>query len=149
MSYFKYYENDYELAVLQMLTEAGWEYECGYDIHRENHEIILVDDFREYLLRRYDSFSDGEVNTLVSYITSFSNQSLYRSMKETYRRLMNGYTLRRDDGSDLFIDFLDTETDTNVFKAVNQFEYEEYKNRRPDIILFVNGILVPSESIIS
>lgn len=27
-------------------------------------------------------------------------------------------------------------------KAVNQFEFEEYHNRRPDIVLFINGIPV-------
>lgn len=142
MSNFKYYENDYELAVLQMLEESGWDYECGYDIHRVNDEIVLIDDLREYLQRRYDFFSDDEIKTLVNYITGFSNQSLYRALKETYHRLMRGYTLHRDDGSDLFIDFFDSEIDNNVFKAVNQFEFEEYKNRRPDIILFVNGIPV-------
>ena len=28
MANFKYYENDYELAVLELLENCGWEYEC-------------------------------------------------------------------------------------------------------------------------
>ena len=44
MANYKYYENDYELAVLELLTNAGWEYECGYDIHRETDDVILLDD---------------------------------------------------------------------------------------------------------
>lgn len=142
MANFKYYENDYELAVLQLLEQGGWEYQCGYDIHRTNDEVILVEDFREYLSCRYDYFSDDEFSTLINYVTSVSNQSLYRAMKETYKLLMRGYTLHRDDGTDMFIDFFDFDGDTNVFKTVNQYEFQEFKSRRPDIILFVNGIPV-------
>lgn len=145
MANFKYYENDYELAVLELLVNAGWEYECGYDIHREMDDVILLDDFREYLNRRYGYFSDSEIYTLLSYMTSFTNQSLYRSMKETYKLLQKGYFLQRDNGIEQFIDFFDygEEAETiNVFKAVNQFEFVEYKSRRPDIILFINGIPV-------
>lgn len=145
MANYKYYENDYELAVLELLTNAGWEYECGYDIHRETDDVILLDDFREYLTRRYGYFSDAEIDALISYMTSFSNQSLYRSMKETYKLLQKGYSLHRDDGSEQFIDFFDYGEDAeavNVFKAVNQFEFVEFKSRRPDVILFINGIPV-------
>jgi len=140
---YKYYENDYELAVLELLGNTGWDYQCGYDIHRQKDDIILIDDLREYLNRRYGYFSDEEIQTLISHLTSYSNQSLYRSLKETYKLLMRGYVLHRDDGSDFFVDFIDFGDDgetTNVFKTVNQFEFEEYKNRRPDIVLFINGI---------
>ena len=145
MANFKYYENDYELAVLELLENCGWEYRCGYDIHREKDDVILLDDFQEYLSRKYGYFSEDELHTLISYITSYSNQSLYRSMKETYKLLTRGYMLHRDDGTDQFIDFFDFGRDAetiNVFRAVNQFEFEEYHNRRPDIVLFINGIPV-------
>lgn len=145
MANFKYYENDYELAVLELLENAGWEYECGYDIHRENDDIVLHVDFENYLNRKYGYFSDDEIERLTAYVTSVSNQSLYRSLKETYKLLLKGYTLHREDDTDLFIDFFDFESgdvDINGFKAVNQFEFEEYHNRRPDIVLFINGIPV-------
>lgn len=141
---FKYYEDDYELAVLEYLAEE-WEYTCGYDIHREKSEIVLIADLREYLARKYGSFTEGELQTLIGYITGFSNQSLYRAMKGTYQRLLRGYTLHREDGSDLFIEFFDTgeaAEEINVFRAVNQYEFEEYHLRRPDIVLFINGIPV-------
>ena len=66
-------------------------------------------------------------------------------MKETYKLLSRGYVLHRDDGTDQFIDFFEFGSDAemiNIFKAVNQFEFEEYHNRRPDIVLFINGIPV-------
>ena len=84
MANFKYYENDYEMAVLELLDNSKWDYECGYDIHRENTDIILRKDFERYLSKRYGVFSDDEVQTLIAHITSYSSQSLYRCLKETY-----------------------------------------------------------------
>lgn len=145
MSHFKYYENDYELAVLEILENTGWTYQCGYDIHREEDKVLLTDDLREYLVRRYGAFTEEEFHELESHITSYTNQSLYRSMKETYRLLQKGYYLHREDGTEPLIEFFDFGDDAeniNVFKAVNQFELVEYKKRRPDIVLFINGIPV-------
>lgn len=144
MPSFKYYENDFELAVLQILENVGWEYSCGYDIHREKDDVILRQDLQGYLLRRYGYFSDDELDIVIAHLTSISNQSLYRSMKETYKLIQKGYFLHRDDGSELFIEFFSMEDieNINIFRAVNQFEFNEYKNRRPDIVLFVNGIPV-------
>ena len=143
MANFKYYEDDYELAVLDLLVNSGWQYQCGYDIHRAPDAVILEDDFRQYLTNCYGYFSDDEFGELLNYLTRFSSQSLYRSMKEGYQRLQKGYTLHREDGSDLFVDFFEYDKSietTNIFKAVNQFEFVEYKTRRPDIVLFINGI---------
>ena len=143
MANFKYYENDYEMAVLDLFTNNDWSYECGYDIHREKDEIILRKDFEEYLSMNYDYLSSNEIEQLITYLTGYSNQSLYRSFKETYTRLIKGYNLTKDDGSEIFIDFIKfNDTDKNLFKVVNQFEVEEYHNRRPDIVCFINGIPV-------
>ena len=140
---FKYYENDFELAVLDVFNNSGWTYECGYDIHREKSDIILKNDFAEYLKRKYGAFSNNEIMTLIQNITNSHNHSLYRLMKDTYIKLIKGYELNRDDGSKLFIEYFDFENiDYNIFKVVNQFEFSEYKDRRPDIIVFINGIPV-------
>lgn len=143
MANFKYYENDYEMAILELFTNNDWRYECGYDIHREKDEIILTKDFEEYLSMNYDYLSSNEIDQLINYITGYSNQSLYRSFKETYNRIIKGYNLTKDDGTDIFIDFMKfDDASKNIFKVVNQFEVEEYHNRRPDIVCFINGIPV-------
>ena len=143
MSNFKYYENDYELAVLELFTNEDWEYQCGYDIHRKKHEVILKEEFEKYLTNRYGKLSEREIDELIIYLTGFSNQSLYRSMKETYKRIQKGYNLLRDDETNLFVEFFDySKENKNYYKIVNQFEFEEYHDRRPDIVCFVNGIPV-------
>ena len=104
---FKYYEDDYEKTVLELFIQNNWNYRCGYDIHREKDDIVLVDSFSQYLNERYGLLSDDEVRNIINYITSFSNQSLYRTTKEIYKRLTSGYSLKKDDGTDIFIEFFD------------------------------------------
>ena len=71
MAHFKYYEDDYELAVLELLENCGWEYQCGYDIHREKDNVVLLDDFQKYLSRKYGYFSEADLlhNQLLQSIT--------------------------------------------------------------------------------
>lgn len=141
----KFCENEFEQAVLEKFENNSWEYLCGYDISRELDSPILKQDLRTYLDQNYDSLSDNEFDQVVSYITEYSNQSLYRALKETYKRLFKGFDLLRDDGSRLFINFFDFGDDAetnNIFRVVNQFEFQEYKLQRPDIVLFINGIPV-------
>ena len=141
----KFCENEFEQAVLEKFENNSWEYLCGYDISRELDSPILKQDLRTYLDQNYDSLSDNEFDQVASYITEYSNQSLYRALKETYKRLFKGFDLLRDDGSRLFINFFDFGDDAetnNIFRVVNQFEFQEYKLQRPDIVLFINGIPV-------
>ena len=81
-SQFKYYENNLELAVLELFDAADYRYISGYDIHRENSSIIFDDDFREYL-NRY-SLNEEEYREVKTYLESIPPQSLYKSSKEIY-----------------------------------------------------------------
>lgn len=49
MSDYKYSESNFENSVIELFEKENYVYECGYDIHRTNEEIILIDDFKEYL----------------------------------------------------------------------------------------------------
>ena len=62
---FKYYEDDYERTVLELFIQNNWNYRCGYDIHREKDDIVLVDSFSQYLNERYGLLSDDEVNDIL------------------------------------------------------------------------------------
>lgn len=141
-STFKYFENNFKLAILELLEAANYKYKCGYDIHRENSSIVFDEDFKEYMSRY--SLNEEEYRTVKNYLESIPPQSLYKSSKEIYKRLTKGFDLERQDGSFThihFFDFIDTES--NIFRAINQYEFcDSVQIRRPDIIIFVNGIPV-------
>lgn len=45
----KYYESDYEEALIDLLVQQGWEYTHGGSISRNNREVLFVDDLMLYL----------------------------------------------------------------------------------------------------
>lgn len=141
-STFKYFENNFELAVLELLEAANYKYKCGYDIHRENSSIVFDEDFKEYMSRY--ALNEEEYRTVKNYLESIPPQSLYKSSKEIYKRLTKGFDLERQDGSFTHIHFFDfADIESNLFRAINQYEFcDSVQVRRPDIIIFINGIPV-------
>lgn len=49
----KYYESDYEEALIDLLAQQGWRYTHGGTIARHNREVLLVDDLTNYLQQCY------------------------------------------------------------------------------------------------
>ena len=143
MPVFKYYENDFELAVLDLLEQQGYSYLCGYDIHRQSNEILLDEDFRKYINNRYPDLTEKEFDDVKNHLILLSTGNLYRSFKETYHRLISGLDIVRSGKPTIHVDYIDFENEeNNVYRSVNQYEYVQYHNRRPDIIVFINGIPV-------
>lgn len=147
MSDYKYSESNFENAVIELFEKQNYVYECGYDLHRTNEEIVLINDFREYLFRRYSSLNlqDDEIETVIHNLLFAKGTSLYATMKMTLSELRKGIVIDRSQyglKSEL-IEYFDYEnSDNNIFKVINQFEVKDYALRRPDIVIFVNGIPV-------
>ena len=61
--------------------------------------------------------------------------------------ITEGINLIREDSSKiaLHIDYIDYENiENNIFKIVNQYSVEDKVNRRPDLLVFINGIPLQS-----
>ena len=73
--------------------------------------------------------------------------SLYENNLHTYRLMVEGFSLKRDDSSlpDLYvepIDFGGKSLSNNIFRVVNQLEIKGAETRIPDGIVYVNGLPV-------
>ena len=60
----KFYEDEYELALLDLLVEQGWEYTYGGKIHRHNRDVLLLDDLTSYLNRRYPDLTAQDIEEI-------------------------------------------------------------------------------------
>lgn len=144
---YKFTESSFENAVIELFEKQGYQYDCGSDIHRTNEEILLLDDFKKYLSKRYENLSlkPDEIDELVHNILSARGTSLYGTMKVTLEQLRAGYTLDRSKYGlkQEYIEYISfDDTEINVFKVVNQYEVKGASIRRPDLVVFVNGIPV-------
>lgn len=149
MDYFfekgKFTEAELENAFIELFHNQGYDYLSGEEIHRKLDDILIIEDLAKYLRKKYDDITDTEILRVISLLENISSTPLYDGNKETYKLITEGYDLPRDDNSKiaLHIDYIDfNEADNNIFKIVNQFSVEDVKNRRPDLIVFINGIPV-------
>ncbi|MDD7884361.1 hypothetical protein, partial [Metamycoplasma hyosynoviae] len=63
----KYLENNFERTVIELFEKENYIYEYGRNIHRENIEILLINDFKEYLLKRYKQLNlkEEEIDNII------------------------------------------------------------------------------------
>ena len=148
----KFYESDYEEAFIDLLQQNGWEYTFGDDLHRQYDQTLIEDDMRAYLQRRYAdaNLTSTEIDSIIANLRNIGEPSLYHTLRKTFLTYRDGFEFQRHNSNEtLWIDYLDFTSDNpkeyNIFRCVNQFivSYNAgQKTRRPDVILFINGIPV-------
>ena len=146
----KFYESEYEEALIDLLQAEGWQYTNGGNIHRQLRESLLVEDLNVndlhiYLQNRYPNLTDSDVTEVINYLRHVPGQTHFERLRNTFQLVRDGYRYtRHGDGENFDIRFIDFDnTDRNIFRVVNQFEVAYgMKNdvRIPDVLLFVNGI---------
>jgi len=135
-----YKEDIFELFVLDLLEQQKYQIINGYNLHRENRSILLDADFLEFCSSNY-GLSHNESVRLSSYIKNITHASLFKSTKETLSILRQGVDFLKDNNEAIHFDYFNfDEVSNNIFKAVNQFEVLGSELRRPDIVIFINGI---------
>jgi type I restriction enzyme R subunit len=149
MDYFfekgKFTEDQLEQAIIELFKLQGYTYVHGESIHRQYDEILLEDDLRTYLLGRYTELSDVEVQKIINKIALVQASPLYLGNRDTFWLVNEGFDLQRDDISKvaLHVDYIDFDNpERNIFKVVNQYSVQGERLRRPDLLVFVNGIPV-------
>lgn len=142
----KYYESDYEEALIQLLEEKGWQYTYGGELHRNNREVLLTDDLKAYLQGRYMELTSDDAEEIINHLRHTGGQTHFEQLRNTYYLVRDGYRYTRHaDGKIFDIEYIDFDSDDskNIFRCVNQFEvgYGQRNDIRiPDVMLFVNGI---------
>ena len=147
MDYFfekgKFTETELENAFIELFKKQGYKYKSGEKIHRKYTDILIYDDLKEYLKRKYSDISNSELERAISILDNISSSPLYNGNKEAFKMISEGFDLIREDASQiaLHIDYIDFDKiENNIFKIVNQYTVEDIVTRRPDLLVFINGI---------
>ena len=141
----KFTEAELESAIIALFEAQGYTYVRGDDIHRTFDDILLEDDLRSFITIRYSSeaLTENEVQKIINRLKLIPATPLYNGNREAFWLINEGFDLTRDEPGKLslhinYIDF--TTPDSNVFKVINQYSIQGERLRRPDVLLFVNGI---------
>ena len=140
----KFYESDYEEALIDLLLEQGWEYTYGKSIVRNNREALLLEDLTNYLQRRYPTLIGEDICNIIAHLQHVSGQTEFDRLRNTYYLIRDGYRYTRQcDGAIFDIEYIDFEKGENIYKCVNQLEVGyglKSDIRIPDVLIYVNGI---------
>ena len=143
----KFTEAELEEAIIDLFRQENYAYVNGESIHRQYEDILLTDDLRAYLSDRYQSagLSDAEMKKIINKLSLINSTPLYLGSREAFRLVNEGFDLARDDITKvaLHIDYINyDEPEKNIFKVVNQYSVQGEHLRRPDMLVFINGIPV-------
>lgn len=141
----KFTEEQLEQAIIELFAEQGYTHVHGEDIHRRYEDILLEDDLRSFLSARYknNGLSEIEMRKIINNLSMFQSTPLYLGNRETFRLVNKGFDLPRDDIGKvaLHVDYIDFDNpENNIFKVVNQYLVQGKHLRRPDLLVFINGI---------
>ena len=151
-----FYESDVEEAAMGWLSGLGWETAYGPYIapgtpaaERDSYaQVVLEGRLRDALERLNPDLDDHALEQALRRITNPDGPTLEARNRAFHLDLINGVTVdkRFPDGtvSGVPARVLDFDNpQENDWLAVNQFSAQETQNlRRPDIVLFVNGLPV-------
>ncbi len=147
-------ESVVEEAALAWLESASWQIAHGLDIAPDMSaaervgygEVVLARRLEDALARLNPQLPAEALEDAYRKLTRLAAPSLLERNRAAHRMLVDGVTVeyRRADGSIAgdqarVIDF--DRPDANDWLAVNQFSVSEGQHtRRPDVVLFVNGL---------
>ena len=143
----RYCEWEFEYAFLDCLEKEGWQYLSGNSIVRASkRDVLYVDDLEQFLSKSNPDLTVDEIRQIMDTVRLVGAESDFSVLHKVYNWMVNGIQFVPQSGLARMVALIDfDEPKNNIFRAVNQFTVEytnngQTVNRRPDILLFVNGL---------
>ncbi len=139
-----YTENSYELSVIELFQKMGYEHVYGPDIERD-YTSPLYEEVLKAQLKRLNPFSSDEVlDSAFKKLKYFDNGALVQKNELFMDYLQNGMEIPYSENGEQkteMVYLVDYEhPENNSFIVANQWTYIENSEKRPDIVIFLNGL---------
>lgn len=138
-------EADYEKSVIELFQNLGYSHIYAPELDRDYSIPFLEDDLKSCLEKINKNLPHAAIAEAVSKLRDFESGSLVQRNEIFTNYLQNGITVKYlENGEErtnivYLIDY--NNADNNYFCVLNQFTFTENGNtRRPDIVVFVNGL---------
>ena len=141
-----YTEASYEKAIIQLFEGMGYTHVCGYDIDRDYKIPLYMDELTEALHRLNPSLPEDAISDALYKLTNFENGELAQKNAVFMDYLQNGVQVRYTENGEeraaicYLADYANT--NNNSFIVANQWTFVENEEKRPDVLLFINGLPV-------
>ena len=138
-------EYTYEQAIIELFENMGYEHLYAPDLERDYSSSLLDFMLRDCLVRINRGLPLDAIEEAIAKLRTFDTGSLLQKNMLFMDYLQNGITVKffvKGEEQASIVRLMDYENvKNNTFYVVNQFTFlENGNNRRPDIILFINGL---------
>lgn len=137
-------EEQLEDATLSIFEELGYDRLNGYNIDRDYQNVFMDNNLFDDLSNINKNFNDSQIQEAIKTIKSLSHGNPVEDNKIFTRYLLEGVPVQIKTSTGYqyknvkLIDF--DNINNNRFQAIQQFTIVEFDTKRPDIIIFINGI---------
>ena len=139
-------EADYENSVVELFKNLGYSYVYGPDLERDYKNPLYEDVLVESLNRLNPTLPDAAIQDALYKLHNFENGTLLQKNTVFMNYLQNGIEVSYHDKGETKYDIVYiadyNNLDNNSFIVANQWTYIENSNKRPDVLVFLNGIPV-------
>lgn len=141
----KFTEDAYEQTLIALFRdELGYAYECGYEVERDYKEPFYRADLVASMRRLNPELPADAMDEGIKQITNISIGTLEQNNEQFTLWIQNGLEvgfLQNGEERTALMRLIDFDhPERNLFKVVNQWRVEEYKNKRCDMVVMVNGL---------
>lgn len=137
-------EGMYENALMSLFENLGYETLYGPDIARDYRVPVNEPQMRFALTLVNPTKPNVAIDEAIRKVMSIDTGDLVQKNEKFMDYLQNGVEVTYENGGELvhdiiyLIDYFNTSR--NKFQAVNQWTYQEYSEKRADIIIFINSL---------
>nr|WP_142412554.1 type I restriction endonuclease subunit R [Clostridium sp. Marseille-P7770] len=141
-----YTEADYENSVIELFQNMGYRYVYGPDLERDFKSPLYEEELDEVLHRLNPDMPEDAIHDALYKLKNFENAELVQKNALFMDYIQHGvevrYFVKGEERAGLvyLVDYKNP--DNNSFIVANQWTFIENSNKRPDILLFLNGLPV-------
>lgn len=140
-----YTEQSYENSVIELFQHLGYTHVYGPDIdNRDFYSPLYLDILEDSIYRINPNAPKPAIQEALFKIKNFDNGELLQQNKIFMDYLQNGVTVKYLENGEqrstivYLVDYKNV--DNNSFIVANQWTYVENSEKRPDVLLFINGL---------
>ena len=141
-----YKEADYENSIIELFQNMGYRYVYGPDVERDYRKAIYSDELFAALRRINRDMPEDALADAVFKLNNFENADLVQKNAVFMDYIQHGvevhYYVKGEERSGLvyLVDY--SNPDNNSFIVSNQWTFIENSEKRPDVLIFLNGLPV-------
>ena len=140
-----YNENAYEQCLIELFRDTlGWDYCYGPDVERDFRDPLYEPVLEEAICRINPKADSHAIAEALNKIRHFENNDLVKQNALFMDYIQNGvevtYSKNGETKADIIylVDYKNVENNSFIF--ANQWTVVEKSNKRPDVLLFLNGL---------